>query len=420
MSVIASPVYNSRNPQMLVPSSRVLWVLCALLPFTQVAYASDWRTPESQLAAKVAAVTGPGVIALQVSNRSSISPSDVESIHRGLAGSLAILGVRTAEPDQAAATVAVTLSENLQNYVWVAEIRQGANELSVVMISALRRESVLSAQNAPALTLRATPLISQPDPILDVAVVAGNPRRLFALSAAAITPYEFEENHWVPGQSLAIHHDHPLPRDLRGRIMLRRTADPLFDAYLPGLVCRSINSSSLAMSCSSSDDPWPLQTQGFGLSGFFAPARNFFTGALVPGVGQQKSAPGFYSAAAIPRAKYTLWIFAGVDGQLHLLDGVNNQTLPKIRWGSDISGLHTSCRPDSQVLATSAGSGSQDSVQAFEFPDREPVPVSQKLQLNGNITALWSAQDGQSATAVFRNSETGNYEAVLLDLACVQ
>ncbi len=204
--------------------------------------------------------------------------------------------------------------------------------------------------------------------------------------------------------------------DIRGRIILRK--DHVFDAYLPGLICRSSNNSPLAVNCSRSDDPWPLQSEDSTVSGFYASTRNFFTGALVPGVGRQKQAPAFYSAAAVPRDNYVLWIFAGVDGQLHLLDGMNHQTAGKIRWGSDIAGVHATCRQASQVLATSSESGTEDSVQAFEFPDREPVAVSQKLDLNGPVTAMWPARDGQSATAVFRDSETGNYEAVLLNLTC--
>jgi len=174
------------------------------------------------------------------------------------------------------------------------------------------------------------------------------------------------------------------------------------------------------MTCAGSDDPWPLQAEDSAVSAFFAPARNFFTGALVPGIGQQKSAPSFYSAAAVPRDKYALWILTGVDGQLHLLDGINQQTLPKIRWGSDIAAIHAPCRVGSQVLATSAGNDSPDTVQAFEFPDREPVAVSQKLELNGNVTALWMAQNGENAIAVFRDADSGNYEADLLNLACGQ
>ena len=72
------------------------------------------------------------------------------------------------------------------------------------------------------------------------------------------------------------------------------------------------------------------------------------------------------------------------------------------------------------MLASSTGEAGADSVQAFEFPDREPLPVSQKLDLNGTITELWPSSDGESATVIFRNSATGNYEAMLLNLTCGQ
>src|SRR5437667_4370702 len=153
------PVYNAPNPEMLVPPSRVHWLWCVLLLLSQVAQASDWCRPQTHLAEKIAAVTGPGVVALNVSNRSSISSADVEEIRRGLVSSLAASGVRVWEPDQAAATVQVTLSESLQNYVWVAEIRQGSNELSLALVSMPRPESTLIAQSPFPLTLRATQLV---------------------------------------------------------------------------------------------------------------------------------------------------------------------------------------------------------------------------------------------------------------------
>jgi hypothetical protein len=399
---------------------RVRWAWCLLLLVTPAAWASDWRLPEAQLAEKIAAVTGPCVVALEVTNRSSITPSETDQIRRGLIASLSNSGVQISAAEQAAATVKVTLSESLQNYVWVAEIQQGTNDPSVAIIATPRPDSAINPQAALPVTLHSTQLISQAEPILDAAILEGNPRRMLVLDENAVNLFEFKDGHWIAGQSLAIVHDRPLPRDVRGRIVLRK--DHLFDVYLPGVICRSTSASPLALNCSRSDDPWPLQTptDDFGVSGFFAPDRNFFTGALVPGIGQQKSAPAFYSAAALPRGKYALWIFAATDGQLHLLDGMNAQIAANIRWGSDLAGVHAGCRQDWQVLATSAGSGTEDSVQAFEFADREPAAVSPPLQLNGTITALWTARSGDNATAVIRDSETGNYEAVQLTLTCGQ
>ena len=408
-------IYNSRNPEMFPSCLR--WLASVLL-LLQCAFASDWRIPEAQLADKIAAITGPGVIALNLDNRSSISSADIDSIRHRLVSDLGEHGIRVWDPDQAAAIVAITFSENLQSYVWVAEVHQGTAEPVLIMLSTPRPETAPNAQNAFPLVLRATPLIFSPDPILDLAVVEGNPRRVLALSATSVTIYDFKDNRWIQAQAFPFTHSKPFPRDLRGRLVLR--SDHLFDAFLPGVFCRSANSSPLTMNCSGSDDPWPLQTQDFGASAFFSPARNFFTGALAPGIGKQKAAPPFYAVAAVPRDKYALWIFAGVDGQLHLLDGINQQTLPKVRWGSDIAGIHADCRSAWQIIATSAGDEGQDSLQAFEFPDREPVAVSQKMNLNGEVTALWPAHDGKTAVAVYRDAENGNYEAVQLTLTCSQ
>lgn len=407
-------VYNSPNREMMRPISRLRWALCLGVLAAQLAFASDWHDPVSQLAAKIVAATGPGVVALGINNRSSLSSADTEEIQRQLTALLAASGVRVWQPDQAAANIKLTLSENLQEYVWVAEIQAGASDSKVLIVSSQRTNFAVAAANAPPITIRPTPLVSQADPILDVAILQANPPRIAVLGRSAVTLQEFTNQHWSVMQTLPITSPTPLPRDARGRIFLRK--DRLFEAHLPGLACHSANSTPLAMSCAPSEDPWPLQAQG--ISAFFSPARNFFTGALVPGIGKQNSAPPFYSAAAIPKANYSLWIFAGLDGQVHLLDGINQQVLSKVHWGSNLAAAHPVCRPDSLVLADAADSEPSESIQAFEFADREPTAVSQKLAINGSITALWSTPSGESAIAVYKNSSTGNYDALQLNLDC--
>lgn len=411
-----SAIYNSRNLQMTFPPSCVRWSLFVCLVTSQLAFASDWRQPVSELVTKIAGVTGPGVVALDLNNRSSISPADVEEIRREITSSLSTAGVRVWQPDQAAATIKLTLSEDLQNYVWVAEIHQASNDTHVILVSSAHTNFAVAAQNAPPITIRATLLISQPDPILDVAVLDGAPQRILVLGRNAVTLQEFQSGRWAMLQSLPIITPNPLPRDARGRIFLRK--DHLFDAYLPGLICQSTNSSPLHMNCAASEDPWPLSAASGSLLAFFSPARNFFTGALVPGIGKQRSAPPFYSAAPLPRPNYALWVFSGLDGQVRLLDGINQQVLPRVHWGSDVATVHAGCRSDSQLLVDSAEMQSADSLQAFEFADREPAAVSQKITLNGAVTALWAATTGDSAIAVYRNSGTGNYEALQINLDC--
>jgi hypothetical protein len=263
-----SDIYNSRKLEMTRPYSCLRWALCLCVLFSQLSFATDWHDPVTQLTAKITAATGPGVVALEVNNRSSLSAAETDEIRRELTASLATSGVRVWQPDQAAANIKLTLSENLQEYVWVAEIQSGANDSRVLLVSTPRTSFAIAAANAPAITIRRTPLVSQADPVLDVAVVENNPPRIVVLGRTAVTIQEFSNQHWLIVQSLPVRSPTPLPRDARGRIFLRK--DHLFDAYLPGLACHSTNSTPLSMSCALSEDPWPLQAQG--LSAFFSPA----------------------------------------------------------------------------------------------------------------------------------------------------
>jgi hypothetical protein len=380
------------------------------------AWADNWSGPEAQLAAKIVAITGPGTVALDFKNHSSLRQADVDEIRRGVLIQLATLGLRFVNAEQAAAIVQVFLSQDLRDYVWIAEIHPGANESSVVMISFIRPDTQPAGLEAAAMVVRKTLLWSQADRILDAAILDGTPSHLVVLDSNGVTVYRMQDSRWQSEQFLAVAHSRPWPRDLRGRLVLRK--DHLFDAYLPGIFCRSTSSARMAMACYESDDPWPIGTDQHGLSAFFTPLRNFFTGVLVPGVGKQTTAPAFYSAAALPRENYTLWLLASVNGPLHMLDGITDQTAGKLGWGSDIAGVHSGCGSGWQILATESGDNRSDTVRAFEFPDRDPIAVSQPADFGGPITALWAESSGNGAIAVSQNSETGRYEAFRLTITC--
>jgi hypothetical protein len=416
--------YNARNPYMLVSLSRILRdsrLFLLILLQAGLLGATDWRKPEQELAGKIAAMTGPGAAALELTNRSSLSHADVDQIYRGLVTELATLGVRAVSPDQAEANLQISLSEDLRHYVWVAEIHQGVNETVVAMVSMPRPAATSRTAEEATMIVRKSLLWSQTSRILDVAVVSSIPPRLIILDSDNITIYASQGSHWQPEQALPVEHSHPWPRDLRGRLLLRK--DHLFDAFLPGTVCRSSSAGAFAMHCFGTDDPWPLTTgisEQPALNAFFASTRNFFTGALSPGIGKQTATSAFFSAAPLPRDKYILWLFATVDGQFHFLDGLTDQNVPAVHWGSDIATIHSSCGSGWQVLATGNGESTSDTVQAYEVPDREPVAVSPPTQFSGNIVALWTSSQGNEVIAVSHNSVTGAYEAFLLSMACNQ
>jgi len=172
------------------------------------------------------------------------------------------------------------------------------------------------------------------------------------------------------------------------------------------------------MACYDSDDSWPIGTDLSSLNASFTSTRNFFNGALSPGVGKQTTAPAFYSAAAVPRGQTVSWLLAAVDGQVHLLDGSTDQVVDKLGWGSDIANVHSGCESGWQVLATAAGDSRNDSVRVFEVAGREPVTAGSPLDVNGAITALWTESSGSGAVAVAHNFESGRYEAFRLILTC--
>jgi hypothetical protein len=386
--------------------------LCATAP------AMNWQLPVGQLARQIAGITGPGSVGVTVINRSSLALADVEEIRNRLTAELAAYGVQTANSDQPAESVEVTLSENLRSYLWVAQIRQGTSEPVVVMTSVSAPDRTIEDHSSPRVTIRKELLLKGEYRILDVAMLRGDPSHLIVLEPERTILYRLQGDHWQPDQIATLVHVRPWPRDLRGRLALRK--DHLFDAYLPGVFCRSDAALPLSMTCDDSDDPWPLADSPSELSAFFSASRNFFTGALSPGIQKQTIAPAFYSAAPLPKDKYTLWALTGVDGQVHFLDGMTDQAFSRFGWGSEIASVRSGCGLGWQILASSNEDEPTDSIRAFEVPDREPMAVSPPTDLGGRLTALWADLDFSAAVAISQNSKTGTYEAYRLSIDCHQ
>jgi hypothetical protein len=400
-------------------------LLVFLLPSLLVA--SNLGDTARQLADRIAAVAGPGTVALDVANRSSLDDKSVREVRSALEQHLRVQGIRRAAADQSVGTVNVILSESLREYVWTAEITVGSDQPRVVLVSMPRPLSGTPFSAAPSISLKETFLFSQEQPLLDAALleVSGS-SHLFLLDSTRVAIYRQQSGHWEVETSLAIQHSRAFPRDARGRLLLRR--DHLFDAYLPGTICRSSATAPITMNCLASDDPWPLTPDEATINGanpvraFYAPARNFFTGVLSPGIGKVSNVPAFYSAVPLARSNYTLWMLAAVDGSVHEIDGATDQVLRGVRWGSDMAAVRSGCGSGTQLLVTVAGdTGSNnggDSVRGFEIPDREPISVSSPLEVDGEITALWTDASATSAIAIVKRKDTGWYEANRISISC--
>ncbi len=380
-------------------------------------FASNLGDAARQLAHKIASVTGPGAIALEVANRSSLDDKSVREVRIALEAQLRIEGVRAAKADQAMGSVQVTLSESVREYVWAAEIAIGSDEEKVVLVSLARAHSGVTTASAMPVVLRKTFLFAQEQPILDAALVdMSGGSRLLLLDDSKVAVYHQQAGRWEEEAALAIAHSRTLPRDPRGRLLLRR--DHLLDVYLPGTFCRSSAAAPLTLACNDSDDPWPLTAEDNSVRAFFASARNFFTGALSPGIGKVSAVPSFYSAAALPRSNYTLWLLTAVDGSVHLIDGITDQAIRGLRWGSDLAAVHSSCGTGTQVLVSDSGYPERDTLRAFEVPDRDPVAASSAIEFDGRIVALWPETSGGNAVAIVQREDTGWYEANRVSISC--
>ena len=221
--------------------------------------------------------------------------------------------------------------------------------------------------------LRKIPLWTQEDPILDVAVLEENaaPTRIAVLEPEKVSIYRLQGGKWQQEQSLGIVHARPWPRDLRGRLMPAR--DHLLDVYLPGVICRdagnaadvelprerrSVAAGSAALSGGTFFGAFRARACRHGASTVVSADGSVLCSdaqllhrALTPGVGKFTTVPKFYSAALLPRDKYTLWLFAATDGQVHMVDGVSDQ-----RPDSDGAAI---CEREDSVRRGMAGAGDE-------------------------------------------------------------
>ena len=389
--------------------------MLALILLVPARALTSWDSPLDELAKQIAAIAGPGPAKLSIKNRSSLPVEQVPAIRRTLERDLQSYGVTASSNAEVATVIRVTLSENLQHELWIAEVQEGTG-VKVVMVSTDPLSTATPASGA-GVTLRKALLLAQETPILDVDFVSvGNERRMLVLERERVIAYRQDNGTWVQDQSFDVVHSRPIPRDPRGRIVLGTSAASghLFEAYIPGVVCSGSESNGrLVLSCNDSDDPWPIVSQ----EAFYSAARNYFTGVLVPGYATQPRP--FYDAAEYARSGGTVTLFSETTGQVVLYDkGIPRITTGTRDWGSDIVSIQSTCSEGSLLLVSAAGAAPTDSVRAYEIPGKEAIPVSGPMPLDGSVMAMWQANDSATATIVIRKKQPVQYEAYNVSAVC--
>jgi hypothetical protein len=382
------------RPRFLLPTI-LLWV--ALLAAGQ-----SFDGPARAMSQKIAAALKTREpVALGFSNVATVNPPDAMAAQQALERELHGLAVITAPP--AAITVALTLSENLRGFVWVAEIRRGDTQ-EVVMEDWPKLPEVA---RAGSVVIEKRRMLDEPLRILDCAPLGHG---LLVLDAEAVSVYENAERKL----SIRLPISRPLPRDLRGRLLVQ---GDVYQAYLPGLTCNGSAASGLSITCRD-EGLWPLGPNAYGI---LNPTRNFFDERLVLADGLSRRMPPFLAAARFAANGHDAWVFSAMDGHTHLYY-YNAAFVPVaswIGWGSDIAAIESDCGSRTLLLATGTGdSTAPDSVQAFELTDSTQRSVADPVSLPGPVTALWPASERGTALAVSRDLKSGRYAAFRLAIAC--
>jgi hypothetical protein len=352
----------------------------------------------------------PTAVAVTFQNVANLAAETQESAQNAILNAFRSANVRVVRPEQAIADIEIAFSEDWQGGVWIATVRQGSS--SQVVIKRMPRPQRAVSSRGPTLTLRKIPVWQQDTEILDF--FADN-QNLLVLEPNQLSIYSSDSGQWRPRQTLAIPHQHPWPRDLRGRLEVHSGH---VDAFLPGTRC-SGGLSPPSLDCRASDDPWPIDS---GLTAFFNSRRNFFTG-LIAGQSAGASVNPFFAAAAWQNGDQRFWIFAGADGRARLFQNdLASPVATYTGWGSTLAAVHSTCGSGWQLLVSSPSDTIQaDNVQAVEITGREALPVSAPVEIPGPVEALWTAGNyNQVVNGVAQSPATGKYEAFTLTAICNQ
>jgi hypothetical protein len=393
---------------------------CFVLPLIA---ADTLESAADELAEKIVALAGRAdSLRLSVKKIAQHGPTELQ-LRTALEGILISRGVRLNQT-QSKGDLIITLSENRQNLLLIAEIhKEETKKLAIVSLD--RLAAVAEAAATFRLHLEKKLLWEQGERILDAALLEDG---ILILDSAGISLCQETNGRWTKQQSRPISRAKPWPRDLRGRL---QSGPDTFEAYLPGIMCRGRVKPELQMSCEASQAEWPLQrSSGVSLRGGFEATRNFFGYLVTEQDSSRRFVLPFFSAALVHASGKPLWLLAEDNG-VHLYDREPQserlqraETLLAIPngfagWGTDFAGLQSPCAPEGLVLAAiTSDAGPENNVRAFEFMSLQPVVASHLLSFPGSVTALWPAAAEGSAIAVVRDPKTGRYAVYRIDLVC--
>jgi hypothetical protein len=396
--------------------TRMKW-LCLLAAFSSVLMAqapietsSQCEQPAEALAEQIAAILGPGQAHLVIRNNSQISTDEIPAIRRLLEQDLKARGIQ-ASGAESADVIRVTLSENLRERLWVAEIVEG-NETRVAMVR-VEPASLQQKVSMSGITLRKEAVFTTSQPVIAALQTADN---LVVIEPEEIVILAHSPDGWKEQTRVGIGQKRPLPRDPRA-VVYPSPDGPGLEAWVAGMSCTGSPepSADWNIHCRESDDPWfltppqptqnaaaaDMNTQVTPLRAFYNSARDYFTGVVTPSIGADL--PPFYTAILLPRSDGGGLLLNGIDGKVLFVTGGSLKSVSGARdWGSDFALLSSGCGAGTQIVASGSGEATADSLRAYDLPALEAIPASAPLTMDGTVTALWSGPDYKSIFAVVR------------------
>jgi len=418
------------------PLCLLAMVASVLMVQSASAATSPWEQPAAALAEQIAGILGPGQAHLTIRNNSRISTDEIPAIRRALEEALKARGVQ-ASGAESANTIRVTLSENIRERLWVAEIVEG-NETRLAMIrfdAGAPHQEVSTSE----ITLHKQAVLTTTEPVLAALEIADS---YIVIEPEEIVIYVHSASGWQEQNRVGIGQKMPLPRDPRG-VIFSSPDGRGFTASVAGMACNgSVQQASppanWALHCHESDDPWLLASpqpadtnsaasenfNAFPIRAFYNAARNYFTGVITPSLGADL--PPYYTAVLIPRPDGAGLLINGIDSKVQLVEAAAIKSIAGTRdWGSDFAVLRSGCGAGTQgiqIIVSGSGEALTDSLRAYEIPAQEAIPASTPFAMDGTVTTLSTAPDGKSVFAVVRKpasaGQADSYEVDRVTASC--
>ncbi len=365
---------------------------------------------------RILSQSGPAeTFSLEVHNLSTL-PRSASDLRGDFEAAFQRFGRRLTPTNEAAVRITITVSENQNDYVWIAEVLKGADR--VLVLGATPRDVADALQNvAPSYVIRKHLLYASAEQILDVDEPTSDPTAHVALVLTPESVIQYSQRadgNWQEEKRVEVRRS-PV-RDLRGRIVSLNDVQR-FEIYMPGTKCTGSVIPNLIATCQQSDDPWPVTAVADGPRAFFSGTRNFFMGLLAAGHSNYSLNP-FFSAALLQADNSPRMVVTATDGMARYFEGSDQPHATYTARGDDVAAISADCGGPAMLLGTGAGDWNKpDSLQLFRPQNERLAAVSAATEMTGPVVALWPASASQ-VHAIVRNLQTGNYEVYTIIAAC--